>query len=359
MDSQERAAVQPDPTPILPAHESKYDETGDTPQVLPKVVAIPDTTASSDQEDPDDSAAERRAPKRDSGRRRTPRADSRSSSSGRLRAYATPPERSPHGPHPRALVSRRRGHKAQPADETSELPPPSSESSARRRRIPWTGQVHGTGEVSLDQLFGDEPILVVDEMPRDRDLLGGGRRSFRLGMDKALVAGCCALLLLGVSFMVGRSSGNPEEQVVTTSEATGDFPALSISRAFPDAAVPVVQGPAAPAIAPVGGGQTGPGMTPPPPVQSTPSTTQERPRFQIMVMAGIRKQSAEQVKAFLEQHGLAVYLQLTGSRANVRVGGYASRSSEELTRDLTTVHGLSYSGKSLSDAYPVNWVATR
>ena len=43
----------------------------------------------------------------------------------------------------------------------------------------------------------------------------------------------------------------------------------------------------------------------------------------------------------------------------MRVGGYASRSSDKLKQDLEVVHGLTYGGKQLSDAYPVNWVATR
>jgi len=290
-----------------------------------------------------------------------------SSSSGDHRAASgrhAPASPGRREPHPRAVSGPPRPQ-ANEAGESGEV-----SRSARRRRVlsshgfPAFGQSPG-----LDEVLGDEPILVVDSLP-PRRLFGEDtsrfslRRTVRLRFDMALAAALVVATMVGSAFYLGRQ-GTPEgaARVAVNPGLAGRSPAaLSLGTRGPG--LSRTRAPAVPrrertsphaARSSRGGVTNGGAVADRSASGARTAPVAAAPQVSIMAMRSQRRR-ADEVKRFLESQGLRVYLQHVNARTtNVRVGGYTSWTSEAAKADLKRVRGLVFEGKKLGDAYFVPW----
>jgi hypothetical protein len=256
------------------------------------------------------------------------------------------------------------------ADSSGSL---SAHGSGARRKVSSSQSLPAaaSGELSLDQVLGDEPILVVDELPHGR-LFGdqsGWARPIRLRLDTLAVAGAAFAVLITIAFVVGRGTSQAPGDgghVAQADTRRGDI-ALALGAGGRGEPAHVPQATAAPS-APGSGGSAAPTPNPGHPSTAASGASSSGsapggqpaaagPRIQIRALTAERPR-AEAVKAFLEGKGFRVYLDPVNAHTTiVRVGGYASMTAPDAVADLKAIRALSFDRRALDDAYFVPWKA--
>lgn len=242
---------------------------------------------------------------------------------------------------------------------------------------------------SLSEIFGvgRGKLVVVDEeelsRPQEPQVVGSFlSRSMHMRVDTLMAGSFLALVLLGVTFLLGRNSVDaqtrlgPVASLPTTQETeAGQAVALRLQSPPLVERTDVTEPPTTASIGErattqhsVSSQPSVPGQTaiqpsqaaPAPAAVQTPSQPQvaqpPTARYSINVMSHVTERGGNEVKAFLEAKGFKVFLHKSGRVYNVRVGAYEDRRSGKARSDLESLQQVTYKGKrEFRAAYFVRW----